>query len=113
MLQDNILSLTEKAAKRVADLISLEDKPLRFRIYITGGGCSGFTYGFTFDENKSDDDYITHDGKYNIDLICDPMSLQYLIGAVIDFEQGLSGNKFVVTNPSASSTCGCGKSFSI
>lgn len=113
MLDNNIVTLTEKAAKRIADLIALEDKPYRFRIAIAGGGCSGFTYHFTFDESKADDDYISHNDQYNVEIIVDPMSLMYLIGAQVDFEQGLSGNKFVVNNPSASSTCGCGQSFSI
>lgn len=113
MLNESLLTFTDKAAARVAKLVELEPVRYRLRIYITGGGCNGFQYGFTFDENQNDDDLIINNEKYAVELIVDPISLQYLIGATIDFEEGLMGNKFTVQNPSASSTCGCGASFSI
>lgn len=112
-MDEQILSFTDKAAKRVADLVALEGKPYRLRIYITGGGCSGFSYGFTFDDKQNDDDLIVSNPNYPVEMIVDPISLQYLIGATVDFEEGLMGNRFIVNNPSASSTCGCGSSFSI
>ncbi|RIY33978.1 iron-sulfur cluster insertion protein ErpA [Psittacicella hinzii] len=109
----DIITLSDKAAKRVSNLIEAENVKYRLRIYITGGGCSGFTYGFTFDEKENEGDLIVHNNTANVDLIVDPISLQYLIGSVIDYEEGLMGNRFVVNNPSATNVCGCGSSFSI
>jgi len=109
---DNYLNITESAIKRLSTLLKdEEDKNTKLRIYITGGGCSGFQYGFTFDSNKSDDDLIIE--KESVSIIVDPMSMQYLIGSVLDFQEGLEGSRFVIKNPNAKTTCGCGSSFGI
>ena len=109
---DNYIDITESAIKRLSTLLKdEEDKNTKLRIYITGGGCSGFQYGFTFDSNKSDDDLIIE--KESVSIIVDPMSMQYLIGSVLDFQEGLEGSRFVVKNPNAKTTCGCGSSFGI
>lgn len=106
------LTFTDAAAKKVKSLIEGEDNPnLRLRVYITGGGCSGFQYGFTFDDQVNDGDLTIE--NQNVGLVVDPMSLQYLIGGTVDYVEGLEGSRFVVSNPNASSTCGCGSSFSI
>lgn len=106
------LTFTDSAANKVKFLIQGEDNPnLRLRVYITGGGCSGFQYGFTFDDQINDGDLTIE--NQNVGLVVDPMSLQYLIGATVDYIEGLEGSRFVVQNPNASSTCGCGSSFSI
>jgi len=84
---------------------------LKLRVYITGGGCSGFQYGFTFDENKAEDDTFVE--KDNVTLLVDSMSIQYLIGAKIDYLEDLQGARFVIENPNATTTCGCGSSFSV
>jgi iron-sulfur cluster insertion protein len=105
------LEFTSAAASKVADLIKEEGNPdLMLRVYIQGGGCSGFQYGFTFDEKvqEGDTEVIT-DG---VKLLIDPMSMQYLTGAEIDYTEGLQGAQFVIRNPNASTTCGCGSSFS-
>ena len=106
------LIFTDAAAKKVKSLIEGEDNPnLRLRVYITGGGWSGFQYGFTFDDQINDGDLTIE--NQNVGLVVDPMSLQYLIGGTVDYTEGLDGSRFVVQNPNASSTCGCGSSFSI
>ncbi|WP_419856496.1 iron-sulfur cluster insertion protein ErpA [Actinobacillus pleuropneumoniae] len=106
------LTFTDAAAKKVKSLIEGEDNPnLRLRVYITGGGCSGFQYGFTFDDQVNDGDLTIE--NQNVGLVVDPMSLQYLIGGTVDYTEGLDGSRFVVQNPNATSTCGCGSSFSI
>ena len=106
------LIFTDAAAKKVKSLIEGEDNPnLRLRVYITGGGCSGFQYGFAFDDQINDGDLTIE--NQNVGLVVDPMSLQYLIGGTVDYTEGLDGSRFVVQNPNASSTCGCGSSFSI
>ena len=106
------LIFTDAAAKKVKSLIEGEDNPnLRLRVYITGGGCSGFQYGFPFDDQINDGDLTIE--NQNVGLVVDPMSLQYLIGGTVDYTEGLDGSRFVVQNPNASSTCGCGSSFSI
>lgn len=106
------LIFTDAAARKVKNLIEGEDNPnLRLRVYITGGGCSGFQYGFTFDDQVNDGDLTIE--NQNVGLVVDPMSLQYLIGGTVDYTEGLDGSRFVVINPNASSTCGCGSSFSI
>ena len=106
------LIFTDAAAKKVKSLIEGEDNPnLRLRVYITGGGCSVFQYGFTFDDQINDGDLTIE--NQNVGLVVDPMSLQYLIGGTVDYTEGLDGSRFVVQNPNASSTCGCGSSFSI
>lgn len=109
---DNFIDITESAIKRLSTLLKdEEDKNTKLRIYITGGGCSGFQYGFTFDSSKSDDDLIIE--KENVSIVVDPMSMQYLIGSVLDFTEGLEGSRFVIKNPNAKTTCGCGSSFGI
>ncbi|MBS9783309.1 MAG: iron-sulfur cluster insertion protein ErpA [Pasteurella sp.] len=106
------LIFTDAAANKVKSLIEGEENPdLRLRVYITGGGCSGFQYGFTFDEEVNEGDLTIE--NQDVGLVVDPMSLQYLIGGTVDYIEGLEGSRFVVTNPNASSTCGCGSSFSI
>ena len=106
------LIFTDAAARKVKSLIEGEDNPnLRLRVYITGGGCSGFQYGFTFDDQVNEGDLTIE--NQNVGLVVDPMSLQYLIGGTVDYTEGLDGSRFVVQNPNASSTCGCGSSFSI
>ena len=106
------LTFTDAAAQKVKSLITEEENPaLKLRVYITGGGCSGFQYGFTFDEKVNDGDLTVENA--GVQLVIDPMSLQYLIGGTIDYTEGLEGSRFVVNNPNASSTCGCGSSFSI
>jgi len=106
------------AADKVASLIAEEDNPLlNLRAYITGGGCSGFQYGFTFDEKIQDDDTVIEqqcsDGQLSVKLLVDSMSFQYLNHAEIDYVQGIQGENFVIRNPNAKSTCGCGSSFSV
>ena len=105
------LVFTSAAAKKVSELIAEEGNPeLMLRIYVQGGGCSGFQYGFTFDETVGDgDEQVVTDG---VTLLIDPMSVQYLMGAEVDYSEGLQGAQFVIRNPNASTTCGCGSSFS-
>ncbi|MCQ8226612.1 MULTISPECIES: iron-sulfur cluster insertion protein ErpA [Pantoea] len=106
------LQFTDAAAKKVKNLISDEENPaLKLRVYITGGGCSGFQYGFTFDDQMNDGDMTIE--KQGVALVVDPMSLQYLVGGSVDYTEGLEGSRFIVTNPNAKTTCGCGSSFSI
>jgi iron-sulfur cluster insertion protein len=109
--QDSPLNFTSSAAQKVADLIEEEgNAALMLRIFVQGGGCSGFQYGFTFDENVNDGDTeIVTDG---VKLLIDPMSMQYLMGAEVDYTEGLQGAQFVIRNPNATTTCGCGSSFS-
>ncbi len=105
------LVFTDSAASKVKDLIIEEGNPeLKLRVFVTGGGCSGFQYGFTFDEIRNDDDTVME--KDGVMLLIDPMSYQYLVGAEIDYSEGLEGSQFVIRNPNATSTCGCGSSFS-
>ncbi len=106
------LQFTDAAAKKVKNLIADEENPnLKLRVYITGGGCSGFQYGFTFDDKINEDDMTIE--KQGVALVVDPMSLQYLVGGSVDYTEGLEGSRFVVHNPNAKTTCGCGSSFSI
>ncbi|MFC0228614.1 iron-sulfur cluster insertion protein ErpA [Serratia aquatilis] len=106
------LQFTEAAASKVKFLIADEENPnLKLRVYITGGGCSGFQYGFTFDDKINEGDMTIE--KQGVSLVVDPMSLQYLVGGSVDYTEGLEGSRFVVTNPNAKTTCGCGSSFSI
>ncbi|WP_306605470.1 iron-sulfur cluster insertion protein ErpA [Azonexus sp.] len=102
---------TDSAANKVKELIEEEGNgDLKLRVFVTGGGCSGFQYGFTFDEEVADDDTTME--KNGVKLLIDPMSYQYLVGAEIDYTEGLEGSQFVIRNPNATSTCGCGSSFS-
>ena len=109
---EDLLVFTQAAAGKVAELIEEEGNPeLKLRIYIQGGGCSGFQYGFTFDETLQEgDESVMTDG---VTLLIDPMSAQYLTGAEVDYSEGLQGAQFVIRNPNATTTCGCGSSFSV
>ena len=105
------LQFTTAAAGKVSELITEEaNDQLKLRVYVQGGGCSGFQYGFTFDEEQMEDD--TAVDKDGVRLLVDPMSFQYLIGAKIDYKDDLDGARFIINNPNASTTCGCGSSFS-
>ena len=106
------LVFTDSAANKVKQLIDEEgNTELKLRVFVTGGGCSGFQYGFTFDEEIAEDD--TRMDKNGVTLLIDPMSYQYLVGAEIDYQDGLEGAQFVIKNPNATSTCGCGSSFTV
>jgi iron-sulfur cluster insertion protein len=109
---DAPLGFTPAAAAKVAALIADEgNAELKLRVYITGGGCSGFQYGFEFDEASNEDDVaVQRDG---VTLVVDPLSLQYLMGAEVDYRESLAGSQFVIRNPNAKTTCGCGSSFSV
>ncbi|MCK5120460.1 MAG: iron-sulfur cluster insertion protein ErpA [Methylomarinum sp.] len=103
---------TDSAAEKVGALIAEEGNDnLKLRVYISGGGCSGFQYGFTFDEEVSEDDTQIANG--GVTVLIDSMSVQYLNGAEIDYKEDVSGAQFVIRNPNASTTCGCGSSFSV
>ena len=109
---DAPLIFTDSAASKVRELIEEEDNDkLKLRVYVAGGGCSGFQYGFTFDENLEDGD--TSMEKNGVTLLVDPMSVQYLMGAEIDYVENMQGAQFVIRNPNASTTCGCGSSFGV
>ena len=103
---------TDAAASKVGELIKEEDNPeLKLRVFISGGGCSGFQYGFTFDENVEDgDSQVMNQG---VTLLIDPMSVQYLMGSEIDYKEDLQGAQFIIRNPNAATTCGCGQSFTV
>jgi iron-sulfur cluster insertion protein len=106
------LVFTDSAASKVRQLIEEEgNADLKLRVFVTGGGCSGFQYGFTFDEVANEDDTVM--SKNGVQLLIDPMSFQYLVGAEIDYQEGLEGAQFVIKNPNATTTCGCGSSFSV
>src|SRR6478735_10370416 len=101
------LVFTDSAAAKVKQLIDEEgNQELKLRVFVTGGGCSGFQYGFTFDEAVAEDDSVVE--KNGVKVVVDAMSYPYLVGAKVDYEEGLQGSKFVIQNPNASSTCGCG-----
>lgn len=106
------LRFTPAAAAKVRELVAEEGNPaLKLRVYIQGGGCSGFQYGFEFDEERGEDDVaVERDG---VTLLVDPLSLQYLMGAEVDYRESLAGSQFVIRNPNAKTTCGCGSSFSV
>src|SRR5450755_4351689 len=107
----NVLVFTDAAAGKVGELIREEANPnLKLRVFVSGGGCSGFKYGFTFDENVEDGDFCVENA--GVHLLVDPMSAQYLMGAEIDYKEDLQGAQFVIRNPNAKTTCGCGSSFS-
>ncbi len=106
------IRLSDNAVRKVRDLVEGEENPnLKLRVYITGGGCSGFQYGFTFDEDSAEDDMVIE--KDGVTALVDAMSYQYLMGSEVDYTEGLEGSRFVVNNPNATTTCGCGASFSI
>ena len=107
-----LLIFTDNAAAKVKELIVEEgNADLKLRVFVSGGGCSGFQYGFTFDEVVNEDDTVLD--KDGVQLLIDPMSYQYLVGAEIDYTEGLEGSQFVIKNPNATTTCGCGSSFSV
>lgn len=106
------LVFTDTAAAKVSELVLDEENPdLKLRVFVTGGGCSGFQYGFTFDELIAEDDTQVDNGAAS--LLIDAMSYQYLAGSTVDYTEGLDGSKFIISNPNAETTCGCGSSFSI
>ena len=106
------IGFTDAAANKLKSLITEEKNPnLKLRVFVSGGGCSGFQYGFEFDENVKEDDITVE--KAGVTMVVDTMSAQYLAGATVDYEEGLEGSRFVINNPNATSTCGCGASFSI
>lgn len=112
VVTDTPLIFTDSAADKVRQLIEEEgNEGLKLRVFVTGGGCSGFQYGFTFDETVNEDDTMM--SKNGVQLLIDPMSFQYLVGAEIDYQEGLEGAQFIIKNPNAQSTCGCGSSFSV
>lgn len=112
MSETTMLKFTDAAAQKVKQLIDEEgNNNLKLRVFVTGGGCSGFQYGFTFDEEVAEDD--TQVDNEGVVLLVDPMSFQYLTGAEIDYSEGLQGSQFVIRNPNAATTCGCGSSFSV
>ena len=112
MSDESPIIFTDSCCTKVADLIAEENNPdLKLRVFVNGGGCSGFQYGFTFDDKVNEGDLTIE--KSGVQLVIDTMSLQYLIGGTVDYTEGLEGSRFVVNNPNATSTCGCGSSFSI
>ena len=109
--QPAAMQFSQTAANKVKGLIEEEGNDrLMLRVFISGGGCSGFQYGFTFDEDMEDDDTVVE--RDGVKLVVDPMSFQYLEGAEVDYTEGLEGSRFIINNPNASTTCGCGSSFS-
>jgi len=107
-----MIKVTESATKKIIDLLNEENDPdLKIRTFVQGGGCSGFSYGFTFDEEVNEDDFEIEIGSSS--LLVDSMSMQYLQGAEIDYKEDASGSQFVIKNPNAATTCGCGSSFSV
>jgi len=109
---DADMIFTDSAANKVRTLIEEEQNDnLKLRVFITGGGCSGFSYGFSFDEAVAEDDTVVENS--GVTMVVDPMSFQYLVGAEVDYKEGLQGSQFVINNPNATTTCGCGSSFSI
>lgn len=107
----SVLQLTEGAINKILTLSETEESQINLRVYVTGGGCSGFQYGFSFDKLIDEEDTcITNSGA---SLVVDPLSLQYLSGSTIDYIEDLTGSKFIIKNPNATTTCGCGESFSI
>ena len=111
LMEEQVIRISDRAAGRIAKLVAEDGKDdLMLRVTVSGGGCSGFQYGFTFDEAVNDDDTSLQKG--GVTLLVDPMSLQYLTGAEIDYQENVEGAQFVIKNPNATSTCGCGSSFS-
>jgi iron-sulfur cluster insertion protein len=106
------INLSARAVRKVRELVAEEEnQALKLRVYITGGGCSGFQYGFSFEESAAEDDAAIE--KDGVTVLVDPMSFQYLVGSEVDYTEGLEGSRFIVNNPNATTTCGCGSSFSI
>lgn len=108
----NPIAITDNATSKIKDLLIEENNPsLSLRIFVQGGGCSGFQYGFTFDEEQAEDDFEIV--KNGVKLLVDTLSYQYLVGATIDYKEDIMGSQFVIQNPNAQTTCGCGSSFSV
>ena len=106
------MTVTSSAITKISDILAEENNPnAKLRTFVQGGGCSGFNYGFTLDEEQNEDDFIIEEG--GIKILVDSMSMQYLQGAVIDYKDELMGSSFVISNPNATTTCGCGSSFSV
>jgi iron-sulfur cluster insertion protein len=106
------VTISDSAIVKITDLLAEENNPkLKLRTFVQGGGCSGFSYGFTFDEEQNEDDFVVE--KQGVKILIDAMSMQYLNGAVIDYKEDLQGSQFSIQNPNAQSTCGCGSSFSV
>ena len=106
------ITITESAIAKIADLLAEENNPkLCLRTFVQGGGCSGFQYGFTFDEEQNEDDFVIEKG--NVKILVDSMSYQYLVGAEINYTEDIMGSSFTIKNPNAQTTCGCGSSFSV
>jgi len=106
------IEITESAIAKISDLLLEENNPnLKLRTFVQGGGCSGFQYGFTFDEEQNEDDFVIT--RRGMTLLIDAMSMQYLQGSTVDYKDDLTGSSFTIKNPNAQTTCGCGSSFSI
>ena len=107
-----MIEITESAMAKISDILSEENNPrVKLRTFVQGGGCSGFSYGFTLDEEQNEDDFVIE--KSGVNILVDSMSMQYLQGATIDFKDELMGSNFTINNPNATTTCGCGSSFSV
>ena len=107
-----MITLTESAVAKIADILLEENNPqVKLRTFVQGGGCSGFSYGFTLDEEQNEDDFVIDNN--GVVVLIDSMSMQYLQGAVIDYKEELMGSNFTINNPNAQTTCGCGSSFSV
>lgn len=106
-----MITLTETAQEKIKEVLAEEDPKSRLRMYVQGGGCAGFSYGFTIDDEQNEDDFEIPAGSTSV--LVDSMSIQYLQGAVVDYKDDLDGSRFSITNPQASTTCGCGSSFSV
>ena len=111
-MDNSQVNITDEAAKRIAEIIKESDADGQYiRTFVQGGGCSGFQYGFTFEDSINEDDFVIE--KSDVKLLIDSMSMTYLTGATIDYKDDLTGSQFVIENPNAQSTCGCGSSFSV
>lgn len=107
-----MITITDSAVAKIKDILAEESNPnIKLRVFVQGGGCSGFSYGFTLDEEQNDDDFVITPS--DLEILVDSMSMQYLTGATINYKEELMGSSFVIDNPQAVSTCGCGSSFSI
>jgi iron-sulfur cluster insertion protein len=112
LINNCMITISENAKAKILDLLAEENNPdLKLRTFVQGGGCSGFSYGFTFDLEQNEDDFELPLGDYKV--LVDSMSMQYLTGAEVDYKEDLSGSSFVIRNPNAETTCGCGSSFSV
>jgi iron-sulfur cluster insertion protein len=111
-LEPNAIDLTDSAILKIADILAEENDPLvKLRVFVQGGGCSGFNYGFTLDQEQAEDDFVIQ--KPGVTLLVDAMSMQYLQGSTVDYKETLMSSEFVIKNPNATSKCGCGSSFSV